>query len=164
MTTKDEALKQALDALHARISGSGRATEAEYKAAMACREALAQKDEDEPLPIPRTPHDIRNFLMANFCAAKFAKEDGEPDYDDVYEVTAHDLLEAFDNWEYFDCFQPTRKPRLTDEEIIWMVPGLIDSLNDPYEQVGGDPVSSIKIDMVKLVRAVEAYYRTGVAK
>ena len=34
MTTKDEALKLALDALHARISGSSRATEAEYKAAM----------------------------------------------------------------------------------------------------------------------------------
>ena len=45
MTTKDEALKLALDALHARISGSSRATEAEYKAAMACREALEQKDE-----------------------------------------------------------------------------------------------------------------------
>ena len=45
MTTKDKALKLALDALHARISGSSRATEAEYKAAMACREALAQKDE-----------------------------------------------------------------------------------------------------------------------
>ena len=49
MTTKDEALKLALDALHARISGSSRATEAEYKAAMACREALEQKDEQEPI-------------------------------------------------------------------------------------------------------------------
>lgn len=49
MTTKDEALKLALDALHARISVSSRATEAEYKAAMACREALAQKDEQEPI-------------------------------------------------------------------------------------------------------------------
>ena len=49
MTTKDEALKLALDALHARISGAGRATEAEYKAAMACRAALAQKDEWEPV-------------------------------------------------------------------------------------------------------------------
>ena len=55
MTPKDEALRQALAALHVRISGAGRATEAEYKAAMACRAALAQKDEQEPVgeAVPR---------------------------------------------------------------------------------------------------------------
>ena len=56
MTTKDEALKLALDALHARISGAGRATEAEYKAAMACRAALAQKYEQEPFGYFNNPN------------------------------------------------------------------------------------------------------------
>jgi hypothetical protein len=55
----------------------------------------------KPIPIPRTPDDIRNFLMANFQSVKFAKGENEPDYDDVYEVYVHDLLEAFDNWEDF---------------------------------------------------------------
>lgn len=44
---------------------------------------------------------------------------------------------------------------LTDDEIVWLVPGLIDSLNDPYEQIPNDTFSSIKIDMIKLARAVE---------
>ena len=73
MTTKDEALKLALDALHARISGSSRATEAEYKAAMACREALAQKDEHEPVA-EITADDMGRPFNAIRIGAHFYKE------------------------------------------------------------------------------------------
>ena len=71
--TKDEALKLALDALHARISGSSRATEAEYKAAMACREALEQKDEQEPVA-EITADDMGRPFNAIRIGAHFYKE------------------------------------------------------------------------------------------
>lgn len=53
---------------------------------------------------------------------------------------------------------PKMRQRLTEDEIIWLVPGLIDSLADPYEQVPNDTFSSIKIDMIRLARAVEDVY------
>ena len=73
MTPKDEALRQALAALHVRISGAGRATEAEYKAAMACRAALAQKDEQEPVA-EITADDMGRPFNAIRIGAHFYKE------------------------------------------------------------------------------------------
>ena len=45
---------------------------------------------------------------------------------------------------------------LTDEEIVWLVPGLLDCLCDPYDcDNSGDPHASIRKDMVRLGRAIE---------
>ena len=46
---------------------------------------------------------------------------------------------------------------LTDEEIVWLVPGLLDCLCDPYDyNKSGDSHASIRKDMVRLARAIEA--------
>ena len=136
MTTKDEALKRALELLESMYEMMPDPPVS--NAIKMCREALAQKDEQEPVGETEEYEGSPAYSQCMFPARVV------PVGTKLYTAP------------------PTRKPRLTDEQIIWMVPGLIDSLNDPYEQVEGDPVSSIKIDIVKLVRAVEAYYRTGV--
>ena len=51
---------------------------------------------------------------------------------------------------------PASKP-LTDEEILWLVPGLLDCLCDPYDyNKTGDEYASIPKDMIRLARAIEA--------
>jgi hypothetical protein len=48
---------------------------------------------------------------------------------------------------------------LTDEQILRIVPELLDCLQDPYDKAKtGNYYSSIPIDMVRLVRAVEKHY------
>ncbi len=147
MTTKDEALRMALDALCWTFPTGKYTSELEPKcraAITACREALTQKDEREPLQIPRMPEDISTFLMANYSAATFAKSPDEPDYDNVYEVSVRDLLEAFDNWEAFDCFPPKRKP-MTEGEIAECISGIFAERN--Y--------------WVKFARTIEAHHGIG---
>ena len=47
--------------------------------------------------------------------------------------------------------------QLTDEEIVWLVPGLLDCLCDPYDyNKSGNSTASIRKDMVRLARAIEA--------
>ncbi len=61
--------------------------------------------------------------------------------------------------------QPERKP-LSDEEIIHLVPGLLDSLCDPWDyNSSGDYYASIPKDMIRLARAIEAAHGiTGESK
>lgn len=55
---------------------------------------------------PQTPADIRDFIGSSFTSAKlknwsescFIASDAEPHEDDLYTVSAHDLLEAFSFW------------------------------------------------------------------
>ncbi|MFV0601851.1 MAG: hypothetical protein ACK5NE_08545 [Brachymonas sp.] len=154
MTTKDEALERAIDALTQMIACHDEpacpAIDCSREAIAACREALTQKDEQEPLPIPRTPEDISTFLMANYSAATFAKSPDDPDYDDVYELSVSDLLEAFDNWEAFDCFPPKRKP-LTDGEIDAIAESMPDGLKGFCVGCGWRQFS----------RAIEAHHGIG---
>lgn len=150
MTTKDEALQMALEALAVATTPLAEDRQRVLKAIAACREALAQKDGQEI--IGRT---------VSMCVS--SGDEGEDRiFGSIYEVQEDEMepggviyLAIAEDYNFV-------KPKLTDEEIIWMIPGLVDSLNDPYEQTPGDSVSSIKFDMVRLVRAVEAYYRIGV--
>lgn len=47
--------------------------------------------------IPRTADDIRQFIGSNFNSAELSGN--EPGPDDRYSLTAHDLLQAFREWE-----------------------------------------------------------------
>lgn len=61
---------------------------------------------------------------------------------------------------------PVWPTRLTDEQVIQAIPGgLIDCLLDPWDcGVGdGDETRSIKADIVRVARAVEARYGIGPA-
>ena len=66
-------------------------------------------------------------------------------------------IEALEN-------QPAQpKEPLTDEQIVWLVPGLLDCLCDPYDcDKSGDQYASIPKDMVRLARAVEQHH--GITK
>ncbi len=53
---------------------------------------------------------------------------------------------------------PERHP-LTEEEIVRLVPGLLDCLCDPWDyNNSGDYYASIPKDMIRLARAVEAHH------
>ena len=107
MTTKDEALKQALDAMQqihpdyhlmpGRI-GPQAALLNLHTAIAACREALAQKDEQEPVGETEEYEGSPAYSQCMFPARVV------PVGTKLYTAP------------------PTRKPRLTDEQIIWMVP------------------------------------------
>ena len=48
---------------------------------------------------------------------------------------------------------------LTETEILDLVPGLEDCLGDPWDAAkNGNPYSSVPLDMIRLVRAVESRY------
>ena len=162
MTTKDEALKQALAAMQqihpdyhlmpGRI-GPQAALLNLHTAIAACREALAQNDEHAPVAWKWRRHALDKWICVGFW--------------DALEAAAANEMETCGKWDVVRLYAapPPRKP-LTDEQVIHTAidMGIIDSLNDPYEQVEGDPVSSIKIDIVKLVRAVEKAHGIGVEK
>lgn len=48
------------------------------------------------MKIPKNAEEIRAFIGQQFISLRYAKEDGKPNDDDVYVLSAHDLLSAFD--------------------------------------------------------------------
>lgn len=51
------------------------------------------------MKLPETPEEVRQFVMSDYCSLTFGRDDEKPCEEDVYEMTAHDLLSAFDNWK-----------------------------------------------------------------
>lgn len=74
---------------------------------------------------PETPADIRDFIGSSFTAAKFRNYDeshigfsqAEPHEDDLYTVSAHDLLEAFSFWRD-SAPVPSAGSPMTEEQVI----------------------------------------------
>ena len=53
--------------------------------------------------------------------------------------------------------RPQAREPLTDEQILRLVPGLLDCLCDPYDyNNSGDDYASVPKDMIRLARAIEA--------
>ena len=50
---------------------------------------------------PKTPEEVRDFIGGNYSSLRYGNpHDGDvPSEDDLYEVTAHDLISAFRQWE-----------------------------------------------------------------
>ena len=58
----------------------------------------------------------------------------------------------------YDTAMGVREP-LSDEQIVWLVPGLLDCLCDPYDcDKSGNQYASIPKDMVRLARAIEQHH------
>ena len=97
--------------------------------------------EQEPIRWPANASEVRAFLSGHVAAERYARDDHQPDDNDTYTLSAHDLLGAIDWWTDFDP-QPPRQP-LTDEEInsIWR--------------------NSTHMTVVEVVRAIEAAHGIG---
>ena len=55
--------------------------------------------------------------------------------------------------------RPQARELLSDEQIVWLVPGLLDCLCDPYDcDKSGNQYASIPKDMVRLARAIEKHH------
>lgn len=54
-------------------------------------------------------------MSGRVATERYARDDHQPDDNDTYTLSAHDLLEAIDWWTDFDT-QPKREP-LTDAQI-----------------------------------------------
>lgn len=47
------------------------------------------------MELPKSANDVREFIGTNFSRLEFGQQGGEPCLDDVYLVSAHDILSAF---------------------------------------------------------------------
>ena len=109
MTTKDEALKQALDALKlgaAMYSPAGTAHAQIAAAIIACREALAQKDEQEPNEVV---YAYRRKGIDDFCTCDERRYKELSEKPNLFETAV------------FYTAPPKRQP-LTDEKLraMWV--------------------------------------------
>jgi hypothetical protein len=77
--------------------------------------SIYKEPEQEPVAWPKTPAEISDMIGSSYVWREHKISDVEPHESDKYCVTAHDLLEAFENWNEYTT-PPQRKP-LTDEEI-----------------------------------------------
>lgn len=50
---------------------------------------------------PTTAAEVRVFVGSDFCSLKFGREDHAPDDNDLYTMSAHDLLSAIQSWRTF---------------------------------------------------------------
>jgi hypothetical protein len=156
MTTKDEALDLALEALEQIASAMpfpvGRKAITAIKQARAApvQEPVANPDECAA-DVYEHGTSMGLFAMTKEEAEQYCKaETNRTGY-------KHD-------WHYFGgrvhvlalIPQAQRKP-LTDEQILRLVPGLQDCLCDPYDyNNSGDDYASVPKDMIRLARAIEA--------
>lgn len=62
------------------------------------REASARA---KALHYPRTPQEISDFLGNNFISMRKGNMEGVIDENSVYQLSVHDLQEAFEHWRYF---------------------------------------------------------------
>ena len=51
-----------------------------------------------PVSFPKTPAQVRSFVGHQFASLRYGREDESPDIDDLYTMTAHDIISAFDWW------------------------------------------------------------------
>lgn len=49
------------------------------------------------MELPKSASDVREFIGSDFSKIQFGEPDGKPSDDDVYVLSAHDLLSAFQN-------------------------------------------------------------------
>lgn len=72
--------------------------------------------------VPKDAKDIRNFIGDNFDSLSYGMMGSvEPSDDDLYTVSAHDLLSSFSDWQYTAPQVPTDDERVRE---------LVASLND----------------------------------
>ena len=86
------------------------------QSAISLRAALEQpQGEQEPIRWPANASEVRAFLSGHVATERYARDDHQPDDNDTYTLSAHDLLGAIYWWA--DVYQqPPRQP-LTDEQI-----------------------------------------------
>ena len=84
-----------------------------------CHQSQPQREQEPNPRWPSNASEVRAFLSGRVATERYARDDHQPDDNDTYTLSAHDLLEAIDWWTDFDT-QPKRQP-LTDEEIsdLW---------------------------------------------
>ncbi len=49
--------------------------------------------------LPSTPEDVRNFVGSDFCSLRYGSDDHAPHENDIYTMSAHDLISAFRWWQ-----------------------------------------------------------------
>lgn len=89
------------------------------------------KPQQAPVAWPRTPADVRRFLANNYECIVLGDENGDPNENDKYGLSAHDLLSAFSEWVDFG-FEPEPQPQ--QEPVAWISKhGVLHSLDDKDE-------------------------------
>lgn len=49
--------------------------------------------------LPQTAAEVRDFVGSDFCSLNYGAEDRSPSDDDLYAMTAHDIISAFSSWD-----------------------------------------------------------------
>lgn len=79
---------------------------------------------------PKNPQEIRDFVSGHFSSLRFGRDDAQPDSNDVYTMTAHDLLSAIDWWADFPHWneQSTdtiERGELSEQEVNTLLSGIV---------------------------------------
>lgn len=80
-----------------------------------CKAAVQQSAEHWPT----NAEQVRQFVGSNFCSLKYALRKKTPDENDIYEMSAHDLISAFNDWRDFVLKQEA-KPAQPAEPVAWI--------------------------------------------
>jgi hypothetical protein len=171
--TKDEALKLMLAVLKSKDTWGSSIREAKERSIAAAEEALAQPTSGDYAlgyaegfndACKTKPAPVQEPVAQAWAEGYRAGIDDERTSEANIGIAGMDMkVEPARNNPYRTtppAAQPAPVP-LTDEEIVWLVPGLLDCLCDPYDyNKSGNSNASIRKDMVRLARAIEAVVRS----
>ena len=50
---------------------------------------------------PTNAEEVRGFVGSDYCSLKYGRQDQTPDDNDIYSMSAHDLISAIQSWRRF---------------------------------------------------------------
>lgn len=50
---------------------------------------------------PTNAEEVRGFVGSDYCSLKYGRQDQTPDDNDIYTMSAHDLISAIQSWRRF---------------------------------------------------------------
>mgnify|MGYP000169730419 CR=1 FL=1 len=50
---------------------------------------------------PTNADEVRGFVGNDYCSLKYGRQDQSPDDNDIYTMSAHDLVSAIQSWRRF---------------------------------------------------------------
>lgn len=50
---------------------------------------------------PTNAEEVRRFVGNDFCSLEYGRKDHTPDDNDIYTMSAHDLISAIQSWRLF---------------------------------------------------------------